>query len=240
MPQTAFPSSQPKEEVKLAMNSENNLHDASCDLRFLLNRGYRRKGALDFVGNRYLLDADERNFLQRTVFSNKKSQLRRSKIIPISRIKNKTLLIDGYNVLITTESICSGDDESVVICDDGVLRDVNAVFGKYKCKKTTKKALNSIIALIKIYKPQNVRFFYDSPVSFSGELAKITQQIMEAHEVPGSAETLPNVDYELVKLSQNLEGVVASSDSVIMDKIYQMVDIPFFIKKIKEKGLVLV
>jgi hypothetical protein len=220
-------------------NTENNLHNAACDLRFLLNRGYRRKGALEFVGNRYLLDKPERNFLQRTVFSNKKSRLRKSKIIPISKIKNKNLLIDGYNVLITTESICNSDG-SVVTGDDGVLRDVNAVFGKYKCKKTTKKALNSIIALIRIYKPQNVQFFYDSPVSFSGELAQITKQTMEAYEVPGSAETLPNVDYELVKLSQTRGGVVASSDGVIMDKIDQIVDIPFFINKIKEKGLFLV
>jgi hypothetical protein len=220
-------------------NSETELQEAACDFRFLLNRGYRRKGALDFVGNHYLLDEGGRNFLGRTVFSYEKCQLRKGKIVPISRIKSKTLLIDGYNVLITTESICSGDN-SLVISDDGVLRDVNAVFGKYKYKKATEEALNSIIALVKIYKPESVRFFYDSPVSFSGKLAELTEQVMEVHGVQGSAETLPNVDYQLVNLSREIGGVVATSDGVIMEKVDLMVDIPFFINKIKEKGLFLV
>ena len=45
------------------------IQNASNDLRFLLNRGYRKVMAIDFVGNHYLLDKNERNFLNRTVFS---------------------------------------------------------------------------------------------------------------------------------------------------------------------------
>jgi hypothetical protein len=216
------------------------LQNAAHDLRFLLNRGYHKKGAVTFVANKYLLDLGQRNFLQRTVFPREKCQLRMAKIILISNIKDKTLLVDGYNVLITAESICAGEDQSIVTCDDGVLRDVNAVFGKYKFREATEDALNSIIALINIYQPDYVRFFYDSPVSFSGELAKLTEQIMEARGVPGSAETLPNVDYELVKLSRDTGGVVASSDSVIMDKVDRILDIPCFLNRLRERDLVLI
>ncbi len=226
------------EEVKHKMKYQNSekLQNATSDLKFLLNKNYNKKASLDFVGNHYLLDKDERNYLQRKVYSSEKSKGRKSKIIPLSKIKGKNLLIDGYNVLITVESICSSDG-SIVICDDGVLRDVNAVFGKYKYKKDTINALNSIIALIKIYHPLEVRIFFDAQVSKSGELAKLTEQIMEEQGVKGSAHTAPNVDYKLITLSNEIDGVVASSDSIIMDKVDYILDIPCFIHKIKKKNL---
>jgi hypothetical protein len=216
-------------------NSEK-LRNATLDLKFLLNRNYNKKSALDFIGNHYLLDKKERNYLLRTVFSSEKAEGRKSKIIPLSKIKGKTLLIDGFNVLITVESICDAES-SIVKCEDGVLRDINAVFGKYKCKKKTEDALNSIISLVKIYKPIKLQFFYDSQVSKSGELAKLTQDIMKEQEVEGSAETAHNVDYQLINLSKEINGVVASSDSVIMDKVDYILDIPCFIHKIKKKNL---
>lgn len=212
------------------------MQNATYDLKFLLNREYPKKNALEFIGNHYLLDRDERNYLLRTIYSNEKSEGRRSKIVPISKIRGKNLFIDGYNVLITVESICKSEN-SIVICEDGVLRDINAVFGKYKCKERTKIALNSIISLIKIYQPINTHFFFDSQVSKSGQLSKITEQIMREQEVTGSAETAPNVDYQLINLSNETDGVVASSDSVIMDKVNYILDIPNFILKIKEKNL---
>lgn len=212
------------------------LLNATADLKFLLNRDYNKKAALEFVGNHYLLDKEERNYLQRKVYSTNKVKGRKSKIIPLSKIKGKPLFIDGYNVLITVESICSSD-ESIVVCDDGILRDVNAVFGKYKCKDETNTALNSIIALVKIYHPSDIQFIFDSQVSKSGELAKLAEQIMKEHEVQGSAHTSPNVDYEIINLSNKSGGVVASSDSVIMDKVDNILDIPCFIRKIKKKNL---
>ena len=40
------------------------LNNAAYDLKFLLNRGYRKKGALNFVSNKYLLNKDERNYFR--------------------------------------------------------------------------------------------------------------------------------------------------------------------------------
>lgn len=212
------------------------VHNATADLKFLLNRNYNKKTALEFVGNHYLLDKDERNYLQRKVYSTDKVNGRKSKIIPLSKIKGKSLFIDGYNVLITVESIWR-NDESIVFCEDGILRDLNAVFGKYRCNDETTPALNSIVALAKIYHPSNIQFFFDSQVSKSGELAKLAEKIMKEHEINGSANTVPNVDYQLVSLSNEKDGVVASSDSVIMDKVDYILDIPCFIRKIKKKNL---
>lgn len=210
------------------MQSKGKLQDAAHDLRYLLDHGYKKKGAVAFVANRYLLGKRERNFLVRTVFSSQKSEDHKKKLVDIGRIKNKPLFVDGYNVLITMESIFDKRD-SIVSCDDRVLRDVNAVFGKYKLSEVTKKALNEIMFVIKKHSPSSTQFFFDSPVSFSGELAGLTRKLMDVHGLEGGATVSSMVDADLVSLSAKTDGIVATSDSVIMDKVERVVDIPGYI-----------
>lgn len=203
------------------------LQEAGYDLRFLLNRGYRKKGALQFVANKYVLNKDERNYLARSIFSNLKSKERRKKIVDISKIKGQFLLVDGYNVLITAESLYNEKEhDSIILCDDMIVRDLNAVFGKYKLSSVTERALNNILALINSYEPSYVCFFFDSPVSFSGKLAGLTKKIMEKYKLHGNVCLSKNVDTEIIRLSRLKNGIVATSDSVIIDKIGSVVDIP--------------
>ena len=49
---------------------------------------------------------------------------------------------------------------------------------------------------------------------------------MENHEIKGNAETAVNVDYQLVQLSHQTKGIVATSDGIIMDKVDHILDIP--------------
>lgn len=203
------------------------LKDASYDLRFLLNRGYRKKNALAFVANKYLLYLNERNYLTRSVFSSSKSAFRMDKIIDLSKIQGQFLLVDGYNVLITVESIFREDGDSIILCDDGIIRDLNAVFGKYKFNEITEKALNNILNLIKKYRPFKIKFFFDRQVSFSGKLANLTEEIIHRQGLNGEVILSKNVDYEIIKLAGAKKEIVATSDSVIMDKVDRIVDIPF-------------
>jgi hypothetical protein len=205
---------------------KNILKEAAYDLRFLLNRGYRKKNALAFVANKYLLYVNERNYLARSIFSSSKSALRRDKVIDLSLIEGKILLLDGYNVLITVESLCRKDYDSLILCDDGVIRDLNAVFGKYKFNENTERALNGIIHLIKRYRPLKIKFFFDKQVSFSGKLANLTEEIMRFWELNGEAVLSKNVDFEIIKLVNSERGIVATSDSVIIDKVDKIVDLP--------------
>src|SRR4030042_993932 len=77
------------------------LQKAAEDFRYLLNRGYPRKAALELVGNRYQLLSDQRHILHRGVFSNDDSGARRKKRISFKEIRNRDLALDGYNVIIT-------------------------------------------------------------------------------------------------------------------------------------------
>jgi hypothetical protein len=207
------------------------IQDAAYDLRFLLDRGYKKKSALTFVANKYLLDKKQRNFLVRSVFSKSRSEDRKRKIVNIHEIANKPLFVDGYNVIITVESICTHDDGSIVLCDDGVLRDVNAVFGRYKFSEITEKVLNEIVSTLERYKPSSVNFFFDRQVSFSAKLAELTKKLMEVHGLEGKVKLSKIVDYELAKAAKDVSGIVASSDSVIIDKVQKIVDIPSHILK---------
>ena len=207
------------------------LKEAAYDLKFLLNRGYRKKGALDFVANKYLIDKRGRNYLMRKVFSDEKSLKRSVKLVDIQNIDDDLIFIDAYNVLITVESICNKEFDSVVMCDDGVLRDINAVFGKYKISRSTEPSLEYIISILKAHKPSCINFIYDIQVSKSGELAKLTNKIIKNKQVRGNAITSRTVDFDLLKLSNEPNRIIATSDSVIMDKTARVIDIPCWICK---------
>ena len=72
-------------------------------------------------------------------------------------MKDKNVFIDGYNVLITVESICSSGDKFLLNCDDGVT-EISSCFREIQKDETTQEALNSIISLLKMFNPKNVLF----------------------------------------------------------------------------------
>ena len=81
---------------------------------------------------------------------------------------------------------------------------------------------------LKHARPRKVHFFYDRPVSRSGELAQLTRELMEKNQLQGSATTSPCVDRELAKNSA--DTVVATSDGPLMDKVKRVVDLPGLIR----------
>jgi hypothetical protein len=210
------------------------LEDAEDDLRYLLNRGYPQKGALNFVSGHYLLDQEERNYLARKVSSDQTAKKRRVKLLVFKDLKNQFILVDGYNVLITLESVLH-HPETILKSDDGVLRDTKAVFGKYRPHRDTLSVLNTLMNFLKEAHPKELHFFYDSPVSRSGELAHLTRAVLRKHHLPGDATTSPYVDRELIK--NRAKKVIATSDGPLMDKVERVVDLPGLINsKVDPEG----
>jgi hypothetical protein len=206
------------------------LKNAAQDLKYLLDQGYRKKVALSFVGNHYLLNQEQRNYLSRFVFSEIISQKRKDKITPLKSAAGNIIFIDGYNVLITVETILI-DPAKLIIAQDGLVRDTAAVFGKYKIKKETIKALNLILNTLKTHDPSFVKFYFDKQVSFSGELSEMVIKFLEVQDISGTALVSANVDYELVQEWKEKGGLVATSDGAVIDKVDHIIDIPMFIIK---------
>jgi len=196
-----------------------NLQQAAEDFRYLLNRLYSRKASLELVGNRYQLNSDQRHLLHRGVFSNEDSQRRKAKKIPLSRIRNKELAIDGYNVLITLESGLAG--KLLVLGDDGFVRDISGLSGDFKKSKTTDEALQLIFNALRKTTPRNTLFLFDAPISKSGTLAQEVRHRMKQEGLPGDAQAIKVPEKILI----GFPGVVATSDAAIIDRSEKAVDL---------------
>ncbi|MEJ2366269.1 MAG: DUF434 domain-containing protein, partial [Deltaproteobacteria bacterium] len=83
---------------------QDRLRSAAEDFLYLLDRGYPRRAGLQLVGNRYNLDALHREVLHRGIFAHQEARERRDRLVGIERLVDFKLLVDGHNVLITTES----------------------------------------------------------------------------------------------------------------------------------------
>jgi len=204
------------------------MKEALCDLRYLLNRGYRRKTALDFVSNHYKLSLKERNFLVRSVFSREEAEGHRKKLVDMKAVSGQDLTVDGYNVLITVETILKG--EEVVLCDDGFIRDTSATFGRHAISENTRKAIEEVGQVIKKSKAKSAALVFDSGVSRSGELCTLVEKRLNEAGVKTEARISPNADLEVSRG----RGIICTSDRAIIKKVERVFDIPFYIAE--EKG----
>jgi hypothetical protein len=189
------------------------------DLRYLLDQGYPRDSAVDFVSNHYRLPLHERHLIARCVFSKQEVVEHRQKIVRAGKVRGKSLGIDGYNVVITLESILTG--KQVVCCDDGFVRDLRAIFGKYKASSATKRAIEEVLKAVAKARPSKVAVFFDKQVSRSGELAGNVRHGLRELGLKGDSRAVGGVDFRLRGFD-----VVASSDRAVINWAKAVWDIP--------------
>ncbi len=188
-----------------------NLENAAADIRYLLDRGYPREGAVRFVCAHYKLDKKTEHFLSRAVLAKEVSEKRRTKFLNCDKIKEQCISIDGYNILIGLESIL---EKKAFICDDGVIRDIKGIFRNYKVSRNTDIAIKLILQFLKEKNPSYVCFLLDSQISKSGVLAGVLREKLIEYGLNGDARTSTHVDHDL----KNSKCIVASSDGVIIDE----------------------
>ncbi len=205
------------------------LHEAARDFRYLLNRGYPRKTSLELVGNRYGLTFDERHLLHRGVFSNPDSRLRREKKIPLQEVRNKDLVLDGHNVVMTIEAGLSG--RPLILGDDGFIRDISGLSGRFKTTEMTEKVIQFITHAIKNIKPRQSLFLFDAPISMSGRLARKVRLLLKRENLPGDAMAVRVPEKILI----GFPGVIATSDTAIIDQSKMVLDLAGYI--LKKRGI---
>lgn len=188
------------------------LEKASQDYRHLLEKGYNPESARRFVCDHHLLSKEESWYLLRCILPSKLAEARRRKLASAGELRGKTVIVDGYNALITLES------RKVFVCDDGFLRDLSGVFGNYRISAKTKSVLAKLVGRLKRLGVERVLFYFDKNVSRSGELAALARKIIAGAGLAGDAETLSNVDGELKKKGASKNVVVVTTDSVIIDE----------------------
>jgi len=165
------------------------------------------------------------------VFSTAEISSHRAKAVSSTKVRGKRLGIDGYNVLITVESILTGN--RVVKCDDGFIRDLRAIFGKYRKSSVTPRALTEILKTISRWKPVEVVIMFDSQMSRSGELAAEVRRMLKQVEIIGDAQAVAEVDFKVRAFD-----VVASGDRAIIERVGATWDLPAEILKKRKAKIV--
>lgn len=203
--------------------------EALEDLRFLLNRGYDKSASIRFVGDKYLLNREQRLLLYRAVYPECISILHKSKLVNPEHIEDNLLLIDGFNVLWTIISAIKG--HPVYLCDDGIVRDLSEIHGAIKYWDIFTN-LKPIISFIPRLKPKKIIFFFEQQISRSGEIAATVRKLLSEINIEGEARTVQSPDYELICSN----GVIATSDSIVIEKSRRIFDFAgYVIRKLNIK-----
>ncbi|NJE03734.1 DUF434 domain-containing protein [Thermococcus sp. MV11] len=192
------------------------LCEAYLDLRYLLNRGYRKGYALEFVANHYRLSREERHLLARCVFSDEWIAEVQGKLLKPEELRDRVLAIDGFNVLITLESILEG---KAVLCEDGLVRDLKYQ-GKYRLNEGTERVIEDVAESLARLGVSKAIFFYGSAVPRSGVVRKLTEKILEREGVPGEVRLVRSPDFELKKFE-----TVATADVGIISRVPAVFDL---------------
>lgn len=202
-------------------------NNAKDDLYLLLDRDYPKSYALRFVGDHYGLKNEERYILSRTVFPKGYILETKRKKTSLKEIKGKEVFIDGYNVIITTESVLMG---KVFVSMDGVLRDTRNVSKKHRITNETIESVELVLNLLKKYRPGYTQFYLDKMMSKSGKLSEALREGMEERSIKGDSETILSVDHVL----KNKNGIIATNDSAIILEVNKFIDLPSKIKISRE------
>ena len=195
------------------------LPEAAADFRYLLARGYPRKNALTLVGNRYHLNRTARQLLHRGVFAPTVAAARRIKLRLLADLAGRPLAVDGHNVLITLE--CARRGLPLVAADDGFLRDVGEISRAFRLTATTHQVLDLLAAFLAAQPVGALNFYYDAPLSLSGELARHTQEILAAQGLKAQAAAVPVPERELLAFP----GPIATSDTALIEAHDEVVDL---------------
>jgi hypothetical protein len=190
------------------------------ELSWLLTRGYPEQAALKLVGDRYKLTARQRKAVARCACSQEARDDRRRRRLSPRSLRGRSIAADGFNCLIILESAYSG--AVILRGSDGALRDMASVHGSYRRVEETARAIEAMGRCLARQQAAEVTWYLDRPVSNSGRLAGMLERYAGEHGWPWKVVLCNNPDASIVATG----SVAASSDSWILDRCQEWIDIP--------------
>jgi hypothetical protein len=182
------------------------------DMYYLLSRNYPLKASLALAGNRYQLVKRQLQALQGMACSEDEIRKRKEKELQPTAIQDQTILLDGFNILISLETALSGG--FVFEGLDGCYRDISSVHGAYRKVQNTEEALIIIGKTLQQLQLQKVIWVFDAPVSNSGKLKATCYEIADKHHFPWEIILENDPDKYLI----DNKGLICSSDAWVLDE----------------------
>jgi hypothetical protein len=192
--------------------AQEKLQHALEDLYYLLGRDYPIKASLALVGNRYQLVKRQLQALQGMACSANELRKRKNTELSPAALKDETILLDGFNVLIILETALSGG--FVFEGLDSCYRDISSVHGSYRTVETTEQALITIGKALQQLQLKKVIWVFDAPVSNSGKLKGTCYEIAGQHRFPWEIRLENAPDKYLIENS----GLICSSDAWVLNE----------------------
>lgn len=202
----------PEDERSFGLSRLSDLRQAVHDVCWLLDRGYGIASATELAGDRYHLTRRQRIAAARCSCSTTAQQRRQNHCVPPTQLQGQALWLDGFNLLTAIETALGGG--VVLIGRDGCCRDVAGVYSHYHKVAETVPALQAIGRMAAQWGVAECRWWLDSPVSNSGRLKAIIQQVADEAGWPWHVELVTNPD----RVLSAAEQIVSSSDHAILDR----------------------
>jgi hypothetical protein len=174
------------------------LRAAVDDFCWMLTRGYAHDSSLKLVGDRYNLVARQRTAVSRCCCSDADLARRQSHQVGTEQLSGAVLWLDGYNVLTTIEAALAGG--VILAARDGTYRDMASMHGSYRKVAETIPALDLLGRTIAALVVAECRWLLDQPVSNSGLLKSIMQEMAAARGWRWQVELTPNPDAVLIAM----------------------------------------
>jgi hypothetical protein len=197
----------PEDLAWFAPETQPGLVLAVADLSWLLSRGYAWASSLKLVGDRHRLVERQRTAILRSSCSDEALARRTATRLEIGAIRDRSLRIDGFNLILTLESALGG---GVLLGGrDGCLRDLASVHGTYRRVDETRPALELAAKWLTQWGADSCTWYLDAPVSNSGRLATLIRET----DVMWSAEVVPDPDAVL----SVPDDPVVTADALVLD-----------------------
>jgi hypothetical protein len=187
------------------------LQTAVAELSWLLSRGYPQESSLKLVGDRHALEARQRLAVARCSCSDEAADRRRQRQVSSQSLAGACVHIDGYNALTTVEAALAGG--ALLLARDRTLRDMASMHGSYRKVEETSPALQLIGKTLAESNVGEALWLLDRPVSNSGRLKKIIEDLAVECRWNWRVELVHNPDLELAQSEEN----IATADSGILD-----------------------
>lgn len=194
------------------------LKTAREELKWLLDRGYSMDTAATFIGNHHSLTARQRNAMKRSVSSTNDLKNRLSKLIPTSEIRGREVLVDGFNIVITLETALSGS--LLILCGDGVIRDLAGLRGTYHLIPQTDIAIGLLIQSLETAGAASAKIYLDAPVSNSGRLKERILETSSDNDLQIEVILVDDAD----KVIGGKENII-TGDSILLDSCTSWVNL---------------
>ncbi|MHC4132136.1 MAG: DUF434 domain-containing protein [Planctomycetota bacterium] len=201
----------PQDKKLFSTKTVQDLQTALLDYSLLLTKEYTEKSSLKLVGDKFSLTERQRLAIMRSACSDHQLTARKKHQVQLEGLSSQQLAIDGYNLLITIEAAMSRG--LIFKGRDGCFRDLASIHGTYRKVTETIPALQLIGKFLQKNNIPHALWLLDSPVSNSGRLKTLMNQLADENNWGWEIQLVTNPDAVLIKT----DLAVVSSDSVVLD-----------------------